>query len=149
MPEKPLAVILTSLFAAPLVLICCLGPGLVVAFVGSIGSWFAGVDLSTALVVGLGAAVVARSVVRARRRRTTAVTATAELLHGRCLDEHNDEADVVLRTDDPATKVAAAGSALHHAGPVSRRAEPGPAADPAVSHWPSLQHRCLLRETGK
>lgn len=85
MPEKPLAVILTSLFAAPLMLVCCLGPGLVVAFFGSIGSWFSGVDLSTALLVGLGAAVVARGVARARRRRRTApVSATDEVMHDRC-----------------------------------------------------------------
>jgi hypothetical protein len=69
MNDKPLAGILTAVIAAPLVLVCCGGAVFIIPFVSSFASWLGGLDIISALMIGL---VIASGITGIRRwfRRT-------------------------------------------------------------------------------
>lgn len=69
MNDKPVAGFATAAVVAPLVVLCCLGPVVLVSVLGGAVTWFAGWGLAEAAAGALAVGLVAYGILRWRRAR--------------------------------------------------------------------------------
>ncbi len=73
MSDKPIAVLVTTAIAAPLMVVCCLfGPAAIAWLVAWASGWVAGIGAAASTGLAIVAAILVYGFIRRRRARTAA-----------------------------------------------------------------------------